>query len=165
MSDTAVEPRLITLMPSSVAVLREIVPMTALQPFFDRAFHAVPAVLSTQQIALSGPPLAVYFGMPSDTVDVAAGFASATPVSPESGVTPFTLPGGRAGRVLHHGSYDTLGQTYSALTEWMRGQGLVPGGLMWEAYLTEPGGDPAQQVTEITWPVVELSATENPALQ
>lgn len=153
MTETHVTPQLLTINPSEVAVLREIVPTTELTPFFDRAFHAVPAVLGRLQIAMTGPPLAVYFGTPTGTVDVAAGFPTATVVSPDDGVTPYTLPGGQAARVLHHGSYDTLGETYAALTEWMIAQGLTPGSIMWESYLTEPNGDPSTWVTEITWPV------------
>lgn len=157
-------PSLITLVPTTVAVLREIVPMNALPPFFDRAFHVVPAVLGRQQIAITGPPLALYFGMPSDTVDVAAGFPSATAAAPEDGVSPFTLPGGRAARVLHRGSYDTLTTTYGALTEWLREQGLAPGSIMWESYLTEPtpGGDPKAMLTEITWPLADWMSGSAP---
>lgn len=155
MTGTNAAPQLLTLEPSTVAVLREVVPMSELTPFFDRAFHAVPAVLGRLQIAMTGPPLAVYFGTPTGTVDVAAGFPSAAAVSPDGGVTPYTLPGGRAARVLHHGSYDTLGETYRALTQWMTAQGLTPGSIMWESYLTEPSADPSTWVTEITWPVAE----------
>lgn len=157
MMATDFAPRLVTLEERPVAVLRETVPMTALTEYFGRAFQAVPAVLGRQQIAITGPPIAVYLGTPTDTADVAAGFPSASEVAADDGVTPFRLPGGAAARVIHHGSYDSLGETYGLLFEWLGQQGLAPGTLMWESYLNEPepNGDPAALLTEITWPVTE----------
>lgn len=154
---TEFAPSIITLKPSTVAVLREIVPMSALTPFFGRAFQAVAVVLGQQQITITGPPLAVYLGPPTDSVDVAAGYPSATPVSRAGGVTALTLPGGRAARVVHRGSYDTLSDSYQALADWMDARGVTPADMMWEAYLTEPASqsDPAEWLTEITWPLVE----------
>lgn len=165
MTETQAVPQLLTVGPCTAAVLREVVPMSALPQFFDRAFHTVSTVLSRQQITITGPPLAIYFGMPSDTVDVAGGVAVAGVVIPEDGVEAFTLPGGRVARVVHRGSYDTLGESYGRLTAWMGEQSLTPGPLMWESYLTEPepGGDPMDLLTEISWPVADTSATERDA--
>ena len=161
MTESDAVPQLLTVEPCPVAVLREVVPMSALTQFFDRAFHAVPAVLEHQQITITGPPLSVYFGMPTDTVDVAGGFPTERGVLPDDGVVAFTLPGGRVARILHHGSYDTLGESYGRLTTWMGERSLTPGPLMWESYLTEPepGGDPMDLVTEITWPIAEPAGT------
>ncbi len=158
-------PVALTVEPCAVAVLREVVPVSTLPQFFDRAFHVVPAVLARQQITITGPPLAIYFGMPSDTVDVAGGSPTDRPVLPENGVVPFTLPGGRVVRLVHRGSYDTLGESYGRLTEWMSEHDLIPGSIMWESYLTEPepGGDPLDLLTEITWPIVVASGVESEA--
>ncbi|MBX9472194.1 GyrI-like domain-containing protein [Microcella sp.] len=165
MTETQAVPHLLTVDPCPVAVLREVVPLSTLPQFFDRAFQAVPAVLSRQQITITGPPLAIYFGMPTDTVDVAGGVPSAGMVVPEDGVGAFTLPGGRVARVVHRGSYDTLGESYGLLTEWMGEHSLTPGPLMWESYLTEPepGGDPMDLLTEISWPVAEAAAPNSDA--
>lgn len=154
MPDEPLKPELITLAPTTTAALRERVPMSDLTAFFDRAFHAASTVLERQGVAITGPPFAVYFDMPTDSVDIAAGFPAAAPVAPEDGVRGLELPGGRAVRVVHRGSYDSLGETYRRIAEWLAGRNLVPGVLMWESYLTEPTpGDAAAQLTEITWPL------------
>jgi len=82
--------------------------------------------------------MAVYFGRPSDDV-----------------VTAETLPGGRAAQIVHVGSYDSMGQTYSRLMAWLAQQELSGGPVMWETYLTEPtsGGDQDTMLTRITWPL------------
>ena len=148
------DPEVVTLEPQPVALLRETVRMDALTDFFDRAFHAVARTAGAQGMAPAGPPLGVYFGMPGETVDVGAGFPTHIPVTPDAGVTPETLPGGRAVQVLHVGSYGALQATYGRLMAWVAEQGLTPGPLMWETYLTEPDdSDPEATQTLIVWPL------------
>ena len=150
-------PELVSLEPTTVAVLRERVPMSGLTAFFDRAFHAVMEVAQAQEIAVTGPPFAVYHSMPTATVDLAAGFPTERPVDPTRGVEPWELPGGRAGRLLHVGSYDSLERAYARLLGWLGENTLEPGPLMWESYLNEPtpDGDPSENRTLITWPVAD----------
>lgn len=154
MSET---PELVTLEPTTVAVLRETVPMSELTSFFDRAFHAVMEVAQAQEIAVTGPPFALYYGMPSDTVDLAAGFPTAAPVTSADGVAASELPGGRAARLLHVGSYDSLEGAYGRVMAWMGEKAYRPAGVMWESYLNEPtpDGDPDANQTLITWPIAD----------
>lgn len=152
----ATTPELTSLDPTPAAVVRETVPMSELTAFFDRVFDAVMTAVQEQQVAIAGPPFAMYFGMPSDTVEIAAGFPTASLTSETAGgVVPFELPGGRAVQLLHVGSYEDLGEAYGRVTAWMGEQGLTPADAMWETYLSEPtpGGDPAANRTLITWPV------------
>jgi effector-binding domain-containing protein len=149
-------PELVTLEPATVAVVRERVPMDAMVPFFDRVFTDVMAVTQAQGVGLAGPPFAVYFGMPTDSVDVAAGFPTTGPVEPSGGVTVSELPGGRAAQLLHTGSYGTLPQSYEQVAQWLAEQGLKPAEVMWEAYLNDPSEVAAESIqTLITWPVAE----------
>jgi len=150
-------PELVTLEPTTTAVVRETVPMSELTAFFDRAFGAVMTAVQEQEVAVTGPPFAMYLGMPTDTVDIAAGFPTAGSITPVDGVVPDELPGGRAGRLLHIGSYDSLEQAYGRLMGWLGEQGLAPGQVMWETYLNEPtpDGDPNANQTLITWPVAD----------
>lgn len=147
-------PELVELEPQTFALLREVVPMDALPPYFDRAFHAVASVLGAQGLAIAGPPVGVYFGMPTDTVDVGAGFPTDRPITDADGVTGIVVPGGRAVQVLHVGSYDTMEATYDRLMAWVGAEQLTPGPLMWEAYLTEPDpAAPEATQTLIVWPL------------
>lgn len=150
-------PELVTLEPTTTAVVRETVPMSELTAFFDRAFHAVMETAQAQDIAVTGPPFAVYYGMPTDTVDLAAGFPTADAVTASDGVTAAELPGGRAARLLHIGSYDSLEGAYGRVMAWMGEKDYRPAGLMWESYLNEPtpDGDPNENQTLITWPIAD----------
>lgn len=156
MSEYSTEPQLVTLEPATVAALRETVPMAELPSFFDRAFHATMAAAQGQGVAVVGPPVGVYFGTPSETVDVAGGFPTAAPVAAADGVSAITLPGGRAAQILHVGTYDAMEQTYGRLTAWMGEQGIKTSDVMWEVYLTEPTPEaPESWQTLIVWPLAE----------
>ena len=150
------QPEIVTLEPRPVALVRETVRMDALPDFFGKAFGAVARAAGLQGIALAGPPLGVYFGMPSDTVDVGAGFPTVAPLNPDADVAALTLPGGQAAQVLHEGTYDEMTVTYGRLMEWFAEQGLTPGPLMWESYLNEPDpAAPEASRTLIVWPIAQ----------
>lgn len=157
MSEPSTEPEIVTLTPMPVALLRETVPMNALPEFFGRAYQAVAEALGKQGIAIAGPPVGVYYGMPTDTVDVAAGFPCDRPAVSADGVTAETLPGGSAAQIMHVGSYDSMHRTYERLMAWLGEQGLTGGTVMWETYLTEPTpeGNQDAMLTQITWPLAE----------
>lgn len=149
-------PEIVTLEPQPAAVLREVVPMADLPAYFDRAFHAVMRAMGDQGIAPVGPAFAAYFGMPTDVVDVGAGFPTDRPVTPDAGVTALTLPGGRAAQIVHAGAYDQLPATYAHLMNWLGEQHLAVADLMWETYLTEPDpGHPEATRTLIVWPLAQ----------
>ncbi|SDP28262.1 effector-binding domain-containing protein [Arthrobacter sp. ok909] len=141
------------------AVVRETVPMNALRDFFGRAFGAVTGAVQAQHVQLAGPPFALYRGMPTDVVDVEAGFPLAAPFTNAGGeattVIAGTLPAGQAYEALHMGSYESLQHTYGAIMERMREDGVSPGEAMWEYYLSDPGAepDPSKWQTLVVWPV------------
>jgi AraC family transcriptional regulator len=139
------------------AVVRETVPMNELRQFFSRAYHSVMGAAEQQHVQLAGPPFAMYRGMPTDVVDVEAGFpvASPFPGAAEGDVTAGTLPAGRAMEAMHIGPYETLPETYGAIMGKMQAEGLTPGSAMWEYYLSDPAAepDPATWKTLIVWPV------------
>lgn len=156
MSAPTPEPEIVTLEPTPVAVLRETVPMAEMTEYFGRAFQTTMTVAEQQSIALVGPPLAVYYGMPAETADVGGGFPTERLVEASDGVTGDTLPGGRAVQLMHVGSYDTLTNTYDRLMAWVEEQKLQVEPTMWEIYLTEPDpANPDATLTQIVWPIAE----------
>lgn len=136
------------------AVLRETVAMDALTEFFSRAFGTVAAEAHKQNVPLAGPPFALYRGMPTDTVDVEAGFPVAGNLHDTETVVAGALPETDAFEALHTGSYDTLQETYAAIQERMRVDGKTPSPDMWEFYLNGPPDvtDPAKWQTRVVWP-------------
>lgn len=139
----------------STAVLRAEVPMPEIRSVFDRGFGAVMAAVAEQGLEVTGPPFGYYPRMPGETVAVAVGFPVAGRLEPSGEVEPMDLPGGRAVRGIHVGSYDSLGQTYEELVAWATEQGLELAEGMWESYLTDPSAEPDQSRwrTLLTWPL------------
>ncbi len=130
--------------------------MNALHTFFDRVFPAVVDAVGAQGARVTGPPVGVYYGTPSDTIDVAAGFPVDREIEASNGLTVETLPGGRAVQMLHVGGYDGMAATYERLLGWMAAQHLTPSDLMWEVYLTDPDTSAPDSIrTLIVWPVVD----------
>ncbi|WP_246848527.1 GyrI-like domain-containing protein [Pseudarthrobacter sp. NIBRBAC000502772] len=129
--------------------------MADLTEFFGRAFGTVMAAAQAQGVQLAGPPFALYRGMPTETVDVEAGFPVNAGFSGTEGVANGSLPEAEAFEAIHLGPYDTLGTTYGAIQERMRAEGLTPSDTMWEYYLSDPETepDPAKWQTRVVWPV------------
>lgn len=137
------------------AGVRERVPMDQLTEFFGRAFQQTAALLEAQGVALAGPPFGKYYGMPTDVVDVEAGFPVTSPIEAAGAVISGSLPGGRVVEAIHVGPYDTMESTYGEVQEYLAQSGLTPGAVMWESYLSDPDAepDPATWRTQICWPV------------
>lgn len=128
--------------------------MAAMSEFFGRAFGTVMAAAGSQGIPVAGPPFALYRGMPTETVDVEAGFPVAAGFRETEAVASGTLPEADAFEAIHVGSYDTLGQTYGVIQERMRAEGRTPSDTMWEFYLSDPATepDPTKWQTRVVWP-------------
>ena len=142
---------------TSTAVIRSVVPLAELTDFFDRSFSTLAAVISAQNVALTGPAFALYHGAPGETADLEVGFPTAQRIEPIEGVEVGSLPAGRVARLVHHGSYDELSSSWERLARWMRDERLEPAAFFWEVYVTEPSPDmdPADLRTELIWPVAD----------
>lgn len=61
-------------------------------------------------------------------------------------------------RVVHQGSFDTIGKAYETLIEWVGKHQYQISGLTREVYLQyERDGDPALYVTEVQIPVEKVA--------
>ena len=137
------------------AVVHQTLPVAELPSFFARAFGQVSSAIRAQGVQPVGPPFAMYFGVPQETVEVEAGFPVARPVKRAGAVTAGHLPETRCVHATHIGPYETMAQTYGEMRDWMREQDFEPQAEMWEVYLSDPRSepDPAKWRTEIVWPV------------
>lgn len=155
MNATNSDPRMVHTVEQPTAVVREKVPMDALTQFFGRAFSTVMAAVQAQNVQLAGPPFALYRGMPTQTVDVEAGFPVNANFTDTEGVATGTLPEAEAFEAIHLGPYDTLDRTYGLIQERMRAEGFTPSDMMWEYYLSDPETepDPMKWQTRVVWPL------------
>jgi len=130
-----------------VAFIRRVLPVDDLKGFFDTAFGSVVAAVTTNGGSIVGPPFGWYHGMPTETVDVAAGFpVTGMPAGQVAGtdVTVEARPACRAVVAMHVGPYEGLAESYGNVMKWMQEQDLEPQDSMWEEYLTDPSAEPDQ---------------------
>lgn len=147
----------LTDLPEQPALTRRArLPVQQLRSFFDSTYGAIWSALQAQGVAVAGEPFAAYRGMPSDMVDIEAGFPVAAAVEATGAMQASSLPACRAAVAVHVGPYEGLGDTWGSLVEWVRAQGLRPAGdLFWEIYLSDPSSqpDPATWRTRLVIPV------------
>ncbi len=103
----------------------------------------------------AGMPFALYHSMDGNSVDLECGIPVSSPIPGTDRVKAGELLAGTAATVTHMGPYDSLPQTWSALTDWISSQGLEPAGAPWEVYVTDPGevADQSKWRTDIYFPV------------
>jgi effector-binding domain-containing protein len=149
-----VQVRMVKVPSETVAVLRREIPKETLPTFFDEAFDRVADVVPEAGGEIAGPRFGWYHGLPTKTVDVAAGFPVAGDVhGPDGGVVVTERPGGRALVAVHVGSYDDLPRTWREVEAWVEEYDLPVRGDSWEEYLTEPAGDPSTWRTRVVLPL------------
>ena len=74
-------------------------------------------------------------------------------VAASGDLEPSTLPGGRAARVLHRGSYAELAGAYQAAERWIQENAMRQDGDAWEVYLDDPSV--AEPRTEVFVPCTD----------
>ena len=141
-----------------VAVLRERVPMDALAAFYDRAYGTVVEQVMAAGLAITGPAFGWYLDMPTDSVDLAAGFwvDAETVRALGGGVEVVELPGGPAAVGVHVGSYDTLPGAWGAVRSWMSEHSAAMRGDFLEVYVSDPSevADASLNETRLVLPIV-----------
>lgn len=152
----AIAPEIVELRSQEAVAVHGEVAVEDVPAFFARAYTVATAAVEAAGVEIVGPPFGFYPAIPTDgVVEVEAGFAVSDHVEATGEVHPLSLPGGRAVRAMHVGSYDTMERTYADLRRWMTEHGLRPATRMWECYLSDPVAepDPTTWRTLIVWPV------------
>lgn len=152
---TLTTPEILDLAPVTAAAIDGEVALSDLPNFFDQSFGTLVSTLATAGVKITGAPFGYYPVMPGETATLAVGFPTDVLIAAVDPVHSLELTGGRIARGEHHGSYDTLGESWGALMAWVTSQGEAPRGDFWEVYTTEPGPDkdPATYVTELYLPL------------
>jgi effector-binding domain-containing protein len=111
---------------------------------------------------MAGKPVCFYYDEVYKEGD--ADFEPGLPVregAPAAGTRE--VPACRAACLVHQGSYDSLGRSYQALTDYVRTKGLEVEKPTREVYLKGPGmflrGNPAKYLTEIQFPLRPLDVS------
>ena len=135
-------------------------------PFLERAFGLLFGALVTAGSTPSGPGGACYPAAVEATEEVQAFIPIDSPVNglvhPE--LTIAELPARRMATATHHGSYDTVGETYMHLGRWVALNAETADEPVREHYVASPAdtADPNDFVTKIHWPIKRLRADDQP---
>jgi len=129
-------------------------PLAGIATQFRRAYVTLGSYMGEMGARPVGPPFAIYHNMDSSDLDVEAGFVVEQPTSGKDEIHSGTLQESELATAIHTGPYETVGSTYSALTEWAHGCGLTSAGPFLEFYLDDPVVTPALELrTKVALPV------------
>ena len=103
----------------------------------------------------TGPAFALYHVYREDQIDMEAGFPVGEPVPTSGRVIGRELVATEAAVTFHKGSYDTIGEAYRAVEEWLAANGREASGPPWEVYWTGPmdNEDSSTWNTEVGYPI------------
>lgn len=117
------------------------------------AFGTLGAFVGQNQLAVAGPPLAVYHDYAADgsmTVDVGFPVAAAALGKAKGQIKAGQTPAGKAMKFVHVGPYDRLHETYAEIGAYFARRKLPMSPVCWEVYLSDPDKTaPDELVTEI----------------
>lgn len=127
----------------------------AIKEAMGSAFQTLGAGVAAMQVAVTGPPRAVYHDYQEDGTRWTLAFPIAGPSGTDSSgeVRVGELAGGPAFRFTHVGPYDDLRDTYGGITAWMIQQGHMTSEAdwarfspMWEEYVDDPESTPSEEL-------------------
>lgn len=135
--------------------IRTTVAMSEISQAMGTLFGEVHGYIQQSGEQATGMPLAIYHSPPGSTVELECAMPVAKAMTGAGRVRAGELPAGTAVTVTHVGPYDDLPQTWGALTEWIKSQGLEASAAPWEVYVTDPGAEPdaSKWRTDIFFPV------------
>ncbi len=135
--------------------IRATTTMEEIKQVIGALFGEVMAYLTGNGLAPAGMPFTIYHDMDAERLEMECGMPVASPVEGTERVRPGELPAGKVATVTHMGPYEQLGQTWSALMQWMEEESLQAAGAPWEVYVTDPGEepDPSKWRTDIFFPI------------
>ncbi|MGI8723262.1 MAG: MerR family transcriptional regulator [Geodermatophilaceae bacterium] len=134
--------------------------------FLDTAYAALYALLGRLGVTPDGPSGALYPPAVDDVEEVVAYVPIATAVQLPEDRAPMALgevPAATVAVLTHHGSYDSIADTYQLLGRWVAEHAVSADSQVREMYVISPAEaeDPEHYRTEICWPLV-AGRTDSP---
>ena len=145
---------LVELQPRRALTVRRKMPQSGLGAFFMEVFPRLRKSIVGQGATPSGAPFARYYNSDPAAFDTEAGLPFTGTVTAADGARVATLPGGRAAKTIHIGSYETLSKEYRRIEAWCEEHGYRVGEGPWESYVDDAATTPHDKLrTEVFWPL------------
>ena len=136
------------------ASIRSSTPIEKLSEVMGKCYGDILQYLGPKGVQPAGPPFAIYYNMDMSNLDVEIGFPVSAIIEGNGSVKPGKLPAGKAAVALHVGAYDKIGESYNALTAFLKEQNIEADTFCYEVYLNDPNNTPPDELkTEIYIPV------------
>ena len=104
------------------------------------AFKSVYSLIERTGLAKAGPPMTIY----TQADDTGFSYQAAVPITaapaeaPKGDIAVGQSPGGKALKFIHRGSYDSMDNTYEAITNYLDEKRLESEDMFIEEYVTDP---------------------------
>jgi effector-binding domain-containing protein len=140
---------------TQAAVIRFKIPKPEIHKVMGPGFQELMGTVAAQGIEMTGPAFSHHFRMDPDEWDFEIGVPVKSPVAPAGRVKPGSIPAAKVARTVYHGGYDGLAEGWGQFDAWMKTEGLVSTGELWEFYSAGPesGPDPSKYRTELNRPL------------
>jgi effector-binding domain-containing protein len=142
-------------LPVDALAIRVTCSMEEIEAYMSQSFEMVMTEASNAGLQMTGPPFSIWYQWEGDTFE----FDNCIPVSGKTNTTGdvknIRTYDGKVISVVHTGHYNTTGNSWEALENYLKENDLESNGDPWEVYLTNPQQepDPAKWMTELVWPV------------
>ncbi len=145
----------------TVAMIPIVVARSKMPEVMGPGISEVFAVVSAQNIPITGPWFAHHFEITDETFDFAICVPIATPVEPSGRVVPGTRRAALVARAVLVGPYEHLSDGWGELMAWIDRNGHQPASDLWEVYLTGPDASPDSSTwrTQLNRPLIGATAT------
>jgi effector-binding domain-containing protein len=137
-------------------VVRVTTPVEQLPELMGPSYGKILEYLGPKGVQPSGPPFVAYHNMDMAALDVEIGFPVPSRQEGSGDVQPGKIPGGKVAVTMHTGPYNTIRESYAALSSFIQEQGLKMEAFCYEVYLNDPRETPPEALkTEIYFPIKE----------
>lgn len=139
-----------------IVSIRSRIPIAEVSSFFDRSYQALYAHVAANGGEVAGPALSCTHAMGEGSFDIEVAVPLREPIPGSDAISAGEVAPFEAAVTFHVGSYTTLGETYAALSEFVRQQGREAIGIGYEFYVDDPSKVPVERRrTRVALPLKE----------